>query len=162
MVKKIALKIPKVLVNLGRAIEVKGEHIHFYFSKKDHVDLFSTPDGKTLFCIKIRNKKFTKNQFEEIWKKYETKANEGVKLYEKWNDFESKSGTMIDSPRGFLFQIDRCKSIVYESDKWGNKKNKYIHEFKKPPLMWVNKKTAPSVLKLSGGAIRTTARGITG
>lgn len=159
---KKSLKLPPVLATLGRAVEVKGQHVHFSFPAKDNVVLLAAPNGKTLYCIQIEKKATTGAEFLDIWEKHKTEAEKGAALYEKWNDFEVQSGSVIKKPRGFLWQVDRCHMIVYESDKWSGKKHKYIHEFKHPPLMWVNKKTAPTVLVLSGGKIRTTERGITG
>lgn len=162
MDKKRAIKLPPVLATLGRAIEVEGIELRYKFLKRDNVDLYATPDGKTLYCLQAKKKRATFDEFSRAWERNKDKAEQGVGLYERWNDFDVSAGTLATAPRGFFFQVDRCKSIIYESPKWEGSNNKYIHEFKTPPLMWVNKKSAPTVLMLSGGKIRTTSRGITG
>jgi hypothetical protein len=162
MDKKRAIKLPPVLATLGRVIEVDGLEVRYKFLKKDNVGLYATPDGKTLYCLKANKKRATFEEFTQIWERNKTKAEQGVRLFEEWNDFDSKAGSLATSPRGFFFLVDRCRSIIYESPKWEGRNNKYIHDFKTPSLMWVNKKSAPTVLMLSGGKIRTTSRGITG
>lgn len=162
MDKKRAIKLPPVLATLGRAIEVEGTSVRYKFLKKDDVGLYATPDGKTLYCLNAKKKRATFDEFSKAWERNKTKAEQGVHLFEEWNDFDSNAGSLATAPRGFFFQVDRCQCIIYESPKWEGSNNKYIHEFKTPPLMWVNKKSAPTVLMLSGGKIRTTSRGITG
>lgn len=159
---KIAIKLPDVLVELGRAVEVKGTHVHYSFPKKDRVILCATPDGKTLFCLKKTAANVRSADLETSAGKKRSTIEKSAALFEKWSDFEADQAEPIKRVTGFLHRVDRCHYIVYESDKWEGKKNQYIHEFKKPPVMWVNNLTAPTVLKLSGGDIRTTAKGITG
>lgn len=157
-----ALKVPKVLATLGHVCEIKGATVHYPFAIKEDVRLFATSNGKTLWCLKVQEKKTDFDRFSAIWEQNKAEAERTVKLYAKWHDFDSQSGSLMTAPRGFLFFVDRCISIVYSSDKWGGKKHKYIHTFKKPPKIWVNSKTHPTVIKLSGGAIAATERGITG
>lgn len=157
-----ALKVPPVLATLGYVCEIKGETVHYPYKKKDDVRLFATPNGKTLWCIKTKENKADFDRFSAAWNKNKGEAEKAAKLYEDWHDFDVQSGSLMSPPKGFLFFVDRCVSIIYSSDKWGGKRHKYIHTFDKPPMIWVNRKTAPTVIKLSGGAIATTKRGITG
>lgn len=161
MIKK-PIKLPRVLATLGRIVEIKGEHVHYYFSAKKQMRLISDALGRTLFGIQVAKKKTSSLEFLEFWKRYQSQADKAVDLYEKWNDFDAQTGSIIRAPRGFFFRVDRCVSIIYESEKWGGKRKKYIHDFSTPPLIYVNKKTEPTVIKLSGGKIRVTKRGITG
>lgn len=154
-----AIKLPKVLIFLGYVNEIKGENVHYYFPEKSKVLLATDSGGKRLFAIGKVKKKQIK---EEIGEKYEKQLSTGVKIFQKWHDFDPSQVEKISVSPGFLFRVDRCSAIVYTSDKWEGKKNKYLHEFKTRPLMKANNKTKPSLLVLTGGKIRVTEKGITG
>jgi hypothetical protein len=160
MAAKKALKLPGVLITLGRAVEVKGRAVHYTWPAKDKVMLCAATNGKTLYCVSAKNK--TKKNFATLYDARIDQIERGCDLYELWSDFEARSGSVVKPPRGFLFNVDRCESIIYASDKWTGRTQKYIHEFDDPPIVWVNNKTRPTVLVLSGGNIKTTKEGITG
>ena len=163
MAKKIeskrVIKVPNVLVTLGKSEEIKGTHVHYFF--KDKISLCSDSVGNKLYAIKI-NKKLPRKDFLKLWDNEITKIEKAQELYEKFHDFETKSGIIIKPPTGFWWKVDRCEMIVYSSDKWGGKSQKYIHEFTNPPIIWVNNKTKPTLVMLSGGRIRITPGGIRG
>lgn len=164
MGKKIGLKIPGVLVFLGRAVEVKGEHVHYYFD--DNTRLLSESNGKTLWCIRSGKEYENYAKIDPLVSKHRKLVEIGLNLRDDWNDLENSPdgsrASVIKIPSGFLFEADKCHTIVYDSDKFDGKERRYIHKFKNIPTMWVNKQTEPSVLKLSGGKIRITKRGIIG
>jgi len=165
MAKKIeskrAIKVPNVLVTLGKCLEIKGTHVHYFFPSKENISLCSDI-GNKLYAIKTNQKLTPKKYFLQLWENEITKIEKAIELYEKFHDFETKSGTIIKPPRGFWWNVDRCEMIVYSSDKWSGKRQKYIHEFKNPPLIWVNHKTNPALVMLSGGRIKITPAGIRG
>lgn len=160
--KKKALKIPSVLATLGRPVKIIGEDVHYRFMVKDNVKLFATSSGQTLYCLTVKKKPTKYSDFLELWDKNQDQAENTLALYQNWHDFEAKTGSIMKPPKGFLFNVGRCESIIYSSDKWTGKQTKYVHDFKSKPIIWVNKKTSPTVLVLSGGKIRTTKRGIEG
>lgn len=166
--KKKSLKIDPVLCGLGRAIEVRveafdnGNPVFFKWTTKDKMELYSSANGKKLFCLKTEKMDCTKDQIAQRIEQNKSAVSDSVELYEKWHDFDEANGCIIKQPRGFLFNIGRATEILYASDKWTGKIKHYIHDFKKTPLVWVNNKTAPTVLILSGGKISVKKEGITG
>lgn len=159
---KKPLKLPKVLCGLGRAISVECGDTKYKWTTKDKVQLYSSTNGKTLYCLKVVKLKTDKTDFTRRIEQNQTAVNAGVKLYEKWHEFDAATGDVMKTPRGFLFNIGRATSLVYASDKWSGKVKHYIHEFKSTPIVWVNNKTAPTVLILTGGRINVKKEGITG
>lgn len=240
MVKKRALKIPSVLISLGRAIECKGVHVHYAWPKKDKMGLFANVNGNILYCLSIQNKNprptttrlqtilfdrrywtptkarnwlikhdkkhprpevtddylryrqeppehfqsgtfrtktlserehiksviarplKTNPSIDDVLADRKNQVEQGIGLYQDWAEFDPKRGELWKPPRGFLWEVDRAQHIVYESDKWTGKNQQYIHSFDHPPIMWVNNKTTPSVLVLSGGKIEVRNEGIVG
>lgn len=156
------IKIPPVLCCIGQAVEVETDTGKFKFKIKDRVMLYTTTNGKKLFCLKSSSKISSKSDFENAVKNKQDQVSDAMDLYNQWHDFEAVSGSLVSAPRGFLFEAGRANHIIYSSDKWGGKKRKYIHEFKKPPKVWANKKTDPTLLVLTGGKIAVKKEGITG
>lgn len=157
-----AIKIPPVLCCIGQAVEVAGELDTYKFKVKDRVFLYSAPDGKKLYCLKSNDKKSKNSDFKKAIEKKKNAVSEAMKLYKNWHNFEAISGSLMAPPRGFLFDVDRAVHIIYTSDKWIAKKRSYIHDFKKRPKIWVNKKTKPTLLVLTGGQIAVRKEGIIG
>jgi len=161
-VRKKPIRLPKTLVDLGRAVSIRGTGREYSWPKKDNVRLCSDVSGKTLFAIKP-TMTTTYNRLEEICTDQLDDSEAGIALYETWSGFEVDYGCLVKPPRGFLWYVDLCHEVVYESDKWNGRLQKYIHSFKTLPSIWVNrKKDKPTLLVLSGGKIKTTKRGITG
>lgn len=159
---KKALKLPNVLVHLGNVVEVKGDNVHYQWSQKDGVGLYSNPKGMTLYCLKTAKKQASKDDFLSVVESNREQVDSAVSLYESWHDFEPLTGSLMPRPKGFLYRVDRVHAIVYQSDKWTGKTTSYIHEFRSKPILWVNNKTRPSVAILSGGQIQVRKEGITG
>lgn len=157
------IKLPKVLVCIGQCNEIKTDDGVYNFRIKDKVMLFSTTNGKTLYCMAYKALKTSNDEFKTRVQSNQSQVSTGMNLYEKWHEFEPVSGSVCKPPKGFLFDAGRCVHIIYTSDKWVGKKRKYIHTFKSKPKCWVNKKsTAPTLLALTGGKIRVRKDGITG
>lgn len=159
---KKALKLPPVLCGLGRPIRVECGDVVYKWTTKDKVQLYSAPNGKSLYCLKVVKQKTDKADFERRIEKNRSAIDESVKLYQKWHEFDAATGDVMKPPRGFLFNVGRATAILYASDKWTGKIKHFIHEFKTPPVVWVNSKTAPTVLILTGGKINVKSDGITG
>lgn len=121
---------------------------------------FSKSDG--IKSVIARPLHYNPSSVDEVISSRRDDVNRGIKLYEDWHEFEPVTGSLWTPPRGFLFRVDRAQHIVYESDKWSGKPQQYIHDFTHPPLMWVNNKTAPTVLVLTGGKIKVRKSGVTG
>lgn len=162
MGKKKPLKIDPVLVCLGQALEVRIGDILYKWKVKEKMGLYSSVDGKKLFILQMAPKKITPAEFMAKIDSNQAKVDKAVALYERWHEYEPVSGSILVPPRGFLFDVGRATSILYNSDKWTGKKTRYVHEFKQPPIGWVNSKKAPKALVLTGGNIRVKAEGITG
>ena len=161
VIRKKPIKIPQTLVDLGRAVSVRGTSAEYKWPKKDNVRLCASVSGKTLYCLRP-NMTTTYNRLEEICGDQLDTDEQGIELYEAWSGFEVDTGCLIKPPRGFLWYVELCHDVVYESDKWSGKLQKYIHSFATLPSIWVNRKQKPTLLVLSGGKIKTTKRGITG
>lgn len=159
---KKAIKLPDVLICLGRAVSVTGAEMSFKWPIKAKCQLFCSTTGATLYCLVATAKPSNKADFEKALKNKHDQVATGMKLYESWHDFDPASGSLVRAPRGFLFNVDRAVSIVYASDKWVGRMRSYIHTFKTPPKVWVNRKADPTLLVMTGGRIRVTKEGITG
>lgn len=157
------IKIPRVLVCIGQLNEIKTEDQTYRLKIKDKIMLFSSVNGKTLYCMSYTEKKTDNDDFKRHVQSKQTDVLKGMNLYETWHEFEPISGSICKPPKGFLFDVGRCIHIIYTSDKWVGKKRKYVHEFKKRPKCWVNKKsTIPTLLVLTGGKIAVRKDGIKG
>lgn len=156
------LKIPSVLICLGQLLELHIGAVVYKWTIKDGMNLYSTPAGQKLYALKAKPKATASTHVRTMVSKNMTKVNQGLKLYEKWHDFDAAGGSVIDVPKGNISQIGRCSMILYRSDKWSGRQTRYYHDFKTPPLVWATSKTAPRALILTGGKIRVKAEGITG
>lgn len=157
-----AIKLPSVLICLGRAVNVTGADHVFKWPIKATCQLLCSVTGTSLYCLVPTVGSSSRSDLEDALKERFSKIERGVKLYESWHDFDPSSGSLVTVPRGFLFYVDRARSIVYASDKWSGRMQSYIHTFNTPPKIWVNRKVDPTLLVMTGGQIRTTKEGITG
>jgi hypothetical protein len=178
--KKRSLKIDPVLVCLGYAVKlcytVKVPHAmygpkskKFYeeqreikWKKKDGYELFSDSKGKKLWIIKAKRKTVGEEQFLKSVSKKRTTVDKALNLYTDWHETDPITGSVLDPPKGFLFELGRCESITYSSNKYTGRQQRYIHEFKTPPIVWGNNKRSPKVILLTGGKIAVKNEGITG
>jgi len=157
------IKIPPVLCCIGRVGEVGTQDSVYKFMVQDLVCLYSPPSGKQLYCLKTdREKKSSPADFKRAVETHRDQVSKAMKLYKRWHDFDPVSGSLAKSPRGFLYQAGRAAYIIYNSDKWTGRSTNYIHDFVTPPILWVNKKTKPTLLILTGGQIAVKKEGITG
>ena len=90
---------------------------------------------------------------------FEEDLRDAIKLYRRWHDLTPIGATAIevkvsDPPvfRGFV------NVIGYRSDKWSGDFDNYDHVFTSPPQI----EKFGEVYRISGGALRVTAGGITG
>jgi hypothetical protein len=80
-------------------------------------------------------------------------------VYGKWHDLEP-----IGATEGLVTVSDEpvfkglVSSIGYRSDKWSGEFEDYEHVFRRRPRLF----RAGDVYRISGGALRVTARGIVG
>lgn len=159
---KKAIKLPSVLICLGRAVSVTGADHVFKWPIKAGCQLLCSVTGKSLYCLISAVGSSSRSDLDDALKERCEQVDRGVKLYERWHNFDPSSGSLATVPRGFLFCVDRAKSIVYASDKWSGRTQSYIHTFNTTPKIWVNRKTDPTLLVMTGGQIRTTKEGILG
>lgn len=159
---KKPIKLPAVLSCLGRAVEVCCDDIVYRWPAKDNVLLYASKSGRRLYCVKTKKKATSGAQWAQAVTKRRKQVDQAVALYEKWHEYDAITGSLMVPPRGFMFKVGRATHIIYASDKWTGRMQKYIHEFKTPPVCWVNRKNNPTVLELTGGKIRVRKAGITG
>jgi hypothetical protein len=159
---KRPIKLPDVLICLGRAVSVTGAELEFKWPIKAKCQLFCSTTGASLYCLVATARPSSKSHLEKALKKQHDQVSAGMQLYERWHEFDAASGSLVHAPRGFLFNVDRAVSIVYASDKWVGRARSYIHTFKTPPKVWVNRKTDPTLLVMTGGRIKVSKEGITG
>lgn len=159
---KKSLRLPTVLCGLGRTLEVICDDITYRWPAKDKCKLYSSITGKELYSLCLSDSSITESDFADRVSKNKADVHKGLNLYKKWHDFESANGSVTKPPRGFLFFVGRATAIKYASDKWTGRTKHFIHDFTKCPKVWVNNKTAPTVLVLSGGKIAVKKEGITG
>lgn len=164
-VAKKTLKIDPVLVGLGRAIEVRiggANPCVIKWTTKDKVMLYSSNNGKRLFCIRTTPKAITQQKLSDEISAKRAAVSKAVDLYSDWTDFDDANGCLIATPRGSFHRLGNCAAILYASNKWTGTTKHYVHDFKKCPTVWANNKTAPTVVLLSGGQINVRPEGITG
>lgn len=148
------MKVPAKIVELGRAVEiVTVDGDTWEFPKNGKFVLATTPAGKgKLFIVPTTSAKRSKSLNKK-----------GRKLRERFTGKDaSASGKVIRVTEKKLTFLGRCKTVVYESDKYGRTKKEYYHPFKNPPRIYTDSKTSPRTLVISGSKIRVTERGILG
>jgi hypothetical protein len=162
-IEKKAIRMPDVLIQLGRAVSVECEDGNkISWTAKSGCLLYSAVSGRTLYCLVSKKKVTSKEEFDAAVYVKMDKVRRGMDLYSKWSEFESESGSLAQRPKGTLTCLGRAKSIVYSSDKWVLRARSYIHTFINMPKVWANKKTNPTLVVLTGGKIQVKKEGITG
>ena len=78
-----------------------------------------------------------------------------------WSDFEVDGARRVKVPEPEMELVGPADYIIYSSDKWGGKKNRYIHEFESPVEVYRGKKKS-GLWVLKGGKLKVRAAGITG
>ena len=143
------MKSKLILVELGRLVELQTSNRRLRWNKKDNWILACNVSGNRLFCFP-RPRKTTDTVATDNSKKL-------FKIFNHHPADEILAGKICDAG----IRDGRAISITYHSDKFGRASN-YIHSFDTPPITWVNNKKNPKVIKLTGGHIKITARGIEG
>ena len=142
-------KIPKVLVDIGKAIEIAFDSKIMTFRG---CVLAANVEGTRLFVIKKKGKK-TAHPTEC------STVQKGRKLYSKFTDYESEKSYRIQIGSEKLELIGKAVHIVYQSDKWTGRLVEYIHVFRSPPSIYAN--SSHTIIALTG-KIRVKREGITG
>lgn len=145
---KSKIRLPRRVVHLGRCIEIHFLNGTVWKPKSRAVDLCCSESGKTLWILRVSREK--KTSFPS-------------KLYERFTGYYV-SGIKIAkvNDKSRLKPSGKVEAIVYESDKWDNKKREYIHKFRNKPTAYSDNIQKPSFVKISGDGIRVKASGITG
>lgn len=146
-------RLPSTLVDIADAREIELEDgIRLKFPLSGRFALCSSKNGQELWIVSRKGSR-----------KVAAEDKDGAKLFERFTGFEAQdTGSVVRSPKVSMQRIGRAVSIVYRSDKWEGKNHDYIHLFKTPPTVSVDKKNRPSIVALRGGKIRVKAEGITG
>lgn len=144
-----SVRIPRRVVSLGRCVELIFVDGTTWKPRRYTTHLCSSESGKTLWILTVS--------------KENTKVVPESKLYQQFTGYVV-SGARIANVRepSSLSRSRQVKSIVYESDKWDNKKREYIHTFRTKPRAYTDNIGNPSFVKISGGRIRVKPEGITG
>jgi len=153
------MKIPSQLVHLAAAIELDTTYWQWTWLLKDKMRLYSDSKGKTL--ILLSNKKLG----QPVKGASSVKTRDTVqakRLYSKFQDFNAHSTKAYKYKDVNLKQLGFALEIIYQSDKWGDKNQRYVHIFDSKPSIYVDKPKAPKVIMISGGKMRVTSRGIEG
>lgn len=140
--------IPRVLVELGRAVEVDGEQWQYTWHTRDNWIVAANEAGTKLFLFKRPDRS-----------KESIKKPRGEELYRRFTrrDPTDRLEGQINEPKKL---VGRAHHVVYKSDKFGPCRD-YIHTFDTKPQVWVDKPSKPSVVALVG-KIKVTRRGIEG
>ncbi len=58
----------------------------------------------------------------------------------------------------------RCKvlSITYKSSAWGDGSRRYVHPFRRPPMLWSDNTRSPTLLRISSTRLSVKQDGIHG
>jgi hypothetical protein len=84
--------------------------------------------------------------------------------YSLWSGFEPNSFYSFDLPAYELKKRGEARQINYQSDKWTGRLTRYYHDFDRPPWVWVNKYSDPTIwaIKHKDGRKIVTKEGIIG
>jgi hypothetical protein len=141
---------PKVLVELGRAVELDSDEWVWTWNKRDNWIIAASVNGKRLYLFP-RPKQRAQNPVD---------IQRHERLYKVFNRRESDE-LLQGNIRALKRRAGRANHVVYHSDKFGRGRD-YIHIFDNPPIVWVDKPNLPRIVGLTGGDIRITKRGIEG
>ena len=159
---KRPIRLPAVLACLAQAVAVKCEDRVIKFPAKSGIMLYTNTAGRELYCLAPQKRKTSPAAFNSAVLTHKRDVSAAMAIYERWHDFPAVSGSLTQSPRGFLFHAGRAVEIGYKSDKWVGYTRPYYHPWDYPPVVWVNKYERPDLVVLTGGKIRVTKEGITG
>lgn len=161
--KYTGLKIPEVLVYLGRAVELRCKTWEYSWTKKDNFGLYANHTGTQLFIFpKPKSASKRKSDLYDAFERHGKKAENGQLLFETFTAFDPLNSHLAKISEKKLTKTDKCMAIVYASDKWDGKEKSYIHEFDTPAQVLTDKEKKPSIVALIGGKMSITPEGIVG
>jgi len=146
--------IPKILVFLGRAVELSFAD-DTVFKWRGSYAVLANPEGTRLYILKTSKKK-------DVDVSDTASVDKARGLYSRFTEFESEKSELVSTTSARLTKIGLADHIVYESNKWSGKKIEYIHEFTRRPAVWADHQTKPTALVLVGIGIKVKKEGITG
>lgn len=155
-----SIKIPSVLVCLGRAVELHDQTWGFRWAINAKMMLYTSAGSNVLYILKTEGIRADKSRLKAVEQRADVKAAMGV--YERWSDFQSSSASVITQPQARFYRLGKAKVLVYESDKWTGKKTEYEHKFTASPLVYGNRKEKPTAIIIRGAKIAVTKEGIKG
>lgn len=141
--------LPNHGATLGRACELDTTTWIWTWNKKDNYKLFCGPTLKTLYII--------------------TSEHKSKPGYDKLQAIADKYGIPADDISGALYSTKNPRSrggranyIVYSTDRYTDKNEKYIHSFEIPPIVRCDNVRKPKIIAITGGDFRITKEGIVG
>lgn len=146
------MRVPRAVAVLGKVLDLRVER----------------PDG-FVTLLKVRRDMCADESKKKLWllppvrQKYGAVA--GVdfrgaeKVYRLWHDLEPIGFAAASVRLGEDVYRGRVLTIGYRSDKWTGQDEDYTHSFRAPYPRLVQ---SGDVYRISGGALRVTARGVTG
>lgn len=155
---------PTTGVLLGRAVEL-GFTNDKAFKWRSGALLITNAAGDRLWIIigtKLKRSTKAINDYAKRYSITESEVKKAGQRYTKWSEFEPEQLSVARVSGRKLKIIGKAQYIVYESDKWEDKKHKYCHTFKVPPMVRADNKTNPGLIAISGGKLRVQPRGIIG
>lgn len=141
------------LVELGRAKELDTTTWLWTWNQRDNFVVACNDAGNTLYIFKKPRRKTKLNPNTANFRK-------GSLLYGRFRGYDAERvGKSMEkkTPKNGGFALH----VIYHSDKFGDSAY-YIHEFEKLPKVWVDNPKKPTMIKIVGGKIKVTARGIEG
>jgi hypothetical protein len=142
--------MPKVLVSLGRAISLTCNGHKYTWPRSAGAVLCCNETGTKLAIITMPKKRVDPS----------VDLSKAKRLFSRFNHFLSEDIYSGPAPK-LQLKAGRATSIIYESDKFGDME-RYIHEFERFPIVWVDRKNKPRAVLTTGGSLAVTARGIEG
>lgn len=141
--------IPTRLVPLGEFLDFRLEEDGRIrrIGLKGRAWLCSDLGKRRLFVVPVRTRRARR-----------APSKRGGQVFELWNDRPANEDFTVSVRVGPPVVRGRCLAIGYRSNKWGRKPTDYEHQFTRPPRVT----QLGAVYRISGGALRVTARGITG
>lgn len=146
--------VQSVADQLQKRIEVrKSDTAVPHASAKGHAALKRNPASKRT----SKKRRAKKNPARSV----ESRARS---TFKKWHQFDPKGEISVKGSRSIparLVKLGEIPELVYASDKWGGKKQTYLHKTGRPrPLLC----TDPDGKRLFiiGGGVRVTKRGLVG
>lgn len=140
------IRLPRVVVSLGPCIEVHFSGGRVWRPRNKRIHLCAGESGRTLWVMGVSKEHKDKQPASALFERFRAHAVRGYRNA-KIRDRISK-----------LVRLGRVDAVVYE---W-SKREERIHRWRKKPQAWADSANNPTFVKISGGRIRVTSRGILG